>query len=210
MKAYQILIKMSTRVGWDNLLKYRSQVFVMEEEYRVHRALMEEKAKRQVLYTEPESDDASSVMNEDASSSESESDSIKSETKAPSINSHESTKKIDDTLIDKAKEGVSSTKANTTKTSSKKNENHRLTNQTQVEDVDKSDAVDVSTMQKVNLNSNSPAPRFQIDNISQSSVEASPIKMLRGLSIDELMRQMNTESDVEEPQKSTKKPPVTQ
>lgn len=34
-----------TKVGWDELLKFRSTVFVMEEEYRIHRALAEEGTK---------------------------------------------------------------------------------------------------------------------------------------------------------------------
>lgn len=36
-KAYMILTEMSKRIGWDQLLKIRSQVFVMEEEYRSER-----------------------------------------------------------------------------------------------------------------------------------------------------------------------------
>ncbi|RKO83501.1 Chs5p-Arf1p-binding proteins-domain-containing protein [Blyttiomyces helicus] len=42
-KAYALLIRIVSRVGWDELLKYRSNVFVMEEEYRIHRALVEDK-----------------------------------------------------------------------------------------------------------------------------------------------------------------------
>ena len=37
-KAYVLLAKLVSLVGWDELLKCRSQVFVMEEEYRAHRA----------------------------------------------------------------------------------------------------------------------------------------------------------------------------
>lgn len=33
-RAYNILAKLVHKVGWDDLLKYRSEVFVMEEEYR--------------------------------------------------------------------------------------------------------------------------------------------------------------------------------
>ncbi|KAJ3077731.1 hypothetical protein HK102_005007, partial [Quaeritorhiza haematococci] len=42
LKAYKLLIRIVTKVGWDELLRYRSTVFVMEEEYRIHRALVEE------------------------------------------------------------------------------------------------------------------------------------------------------------------------
>lgn len=36
-RAYHLLSKLVTQVGWDDLLKYRSHVFVMEEEYRTQR-----------------------------------------------------------------------------------------------------------------------------------------------------------------------------
>ncbi|GAA5851142.1 hypothetical protein JCM9279_000336 [Rhodotorula babjevae] len=38
-KAYVLLAKLVSVIGWDELLKCRSQVFVMEEEYRMHRAV---------------------------------------------------------------------------------------------------------------------------------------------------------------------------
>lgn len=37
LKAYNILTKIAASIGWDQLLKIRSEVFVMEEEYRVER-----------------------------------------------------------------------------------------------------------------------------------------------------------------------------
>lgn len=37
LKAYNILTKIAKSIGWDQLLKIRSEVFVMEEEYRVER-----------------------------------------------------------------------------------------------------------------------------------------------------------------------------
>jgi Chs5-Arf1p-binding protein BUD7/BCH1 len=36
-KAYMLLTEITTKIGWDQLLKIRSQVFVMEEEYRNER-----------------------------------------------------------------------------------------------------------------------------------------------------------------------------
>lgn len=36
-KAYDLLTRLVTQVGWDDLLKTRSSVFVMEEEYRKHK-----------------------------------------------------------------------------------------------------------------------------------------------------------------------------
>ncbi|KAJ3108962.1 hypothetical protein HDU97_009695 [Phlyctochytrium planicorne] len=44
-KAYSLLIRIVSKVGWDELLRFRSNVFVMEEEYRIHRAIVEEKSK---------------------------------------------------------------------------------------------------------------------------------------------------------------------
>jgi len=35
-KAYNILIRILNNVGWDNLLQYRSKVFIMEEEYKLN------------------------------------------------------------------------------------------------------------------------------------------------------------------------------
>ncbi|KAI9341620.1 Chs5p-Arf1p-binding proteins-domain-containing protein [Pilaira anomala] len=37
-KAYSLLTRLTNALGWDELLLCRSQVFVMEEEYRVHKA----------------------------------------------------------------------------------------------------------------------------------------------------------------------------
>ncbi|KAJ3063555.1 hypothetical protein HDU98_000672 [Podochytrium sp. JEL0797] len=45
--AYHLLIGIVGKTGWDELLKYRSRVFVMEEEYRIHRALAEEEKKEE-------------------------------------------------------------------------------------------------------------------------------------------------------------------
>ncbi|CDS05768.1 hypothetical protein LRAMOSA08296 [Lichtheimia ramosa] len=49
-KAYSLLTKLAARIGWDDLLKCRSGVFVMEEEYRVLKA-KEEERKTSVSHT---------------------------------------------------------------------------------------------------------------------------------------------------------------
>jgi len=36
-KAYHLLTLLASKIGWDELLKTRSEVFVMEEEYRLHK-----------------------------------------------------------------------------------------------------------------------------------------------------------------------------
>ena len=43
LKAYNLLTKVAAAIGWDQLLKIRSDVFVMEEEYRVERQNMTSK-----------------------------------------------------------------------------------------------------------------------------------------------------------------------
>lgn len=40
LKAYMLLTEMTKKIGWDQLLKIRSQVFVMEEEYRTERQVV--------------------------------------------------------------------------------------------------------------------------------------------------------------------------
>ncbi|KAI8393462.1 Chs5p-Arf1p-binding proteins-domain-containing protein [Radiomyces spectabilis] len=42
-KAYALLTRLAAKIGWDDLLRCRSQVFVMEEEYRMQKAKEEEK-----------------------------------------------------------------------------------------------------------------------------------------------------------------------
>lgn len=44
LKGYYLLTDICRKVGWDALLKYRARVFVMEDEYRIHRAMAEEEA----------------------------------------------------------------------------------------------------------------------------------------------------------------------
>ena len=42
-KAYALLTLLVAKIGWDELLKCRSSVFVMEEEYRKQKAAEEER-----------------------------------------------------------------------------------------------------------------------------------------------------------------------
>lgn len=43
-KAYSLLSLLCLKLGWEELLNIRSKVFVMEDEYRIHRAMAEEEA----------------------------------------------------------------------------------------------------------------------------------------------------------------------
>ncbi|KAI9313962.1 Chs5p-Arf1p-binding proteins-domain-containing protein [Dichotomocladium elegans] len=49
-KAYSLLTKLAAKIGWDDLLKCRSSVFVMEEEYRELKA-KEEERKTSISYS---------------------------------------------------------------------------------------------------------------------------------------------------------------
>ncbi|KAJ3388902.1 hypothetical protein HDU84_009316 [Entophlyctis sp. JEL0112] len=48
-RAYALLIRIVRVTGWDELLKFRSRVFVMEEEYRIHRAIAEQEKKERAI-----------------------------------------------------------------------------------------------------------------------------------------------------------------
>ncbi|KAL2002420.1 hypothetical protein VTN02DRAFT_6798 [Thermoascus thermophilus] len=62
LKAYNLLTKIAASIGWDQLLKVRSEVFVMEEEYRIE---------RQNTTTKPGSENTSTVaIHQSASSRE--------------------------------------------------------------------------------------------------------------------------------------------
>jgi len=58
-KAYALLTRLVSQIGWDELLKIRSQVFVMEEEYRMQKAAATVKPE--------ESDAGRAVIHEDGS-----------------------------------------------------------------------------------------------------------------------------------------------
>ena len=56
-EAYRLLTKLVSVIGWDELLKARSQVFVMEEEYRMQKS----EPPNSALEVEEEADEAASV-----------------------------------------------------------------------------------------------------------------------------------------------------
>ncbi|TPX48802.1 hypothetical protein SeMB42_g02457 [Synchytrium endobioticum] len=64
LKAYQLLIRIVSKVGWDELLRFRSVVFVMEEEYRIHRALMEEREKSAIAQVRQNAQEADRLKSE--------------------------------------------------------------------------------------------------------------------------------------------------
>ncbi|KKK24961.1 hypothetical protein ARAM_003300 [Aspergillus rambellii] len=51
LKAYNLLTKIAAAIGWDQLLKVRSEVFVMEEEYRTER---QQSTSKHSIHTIPE------------------------------------------------------------------------------------------------------------------------------------------------------------
>ncbi|KAF9527483.1 chaps family protein [Crepidotus variabilis] len=68
-RAYALLTRLVSQIGWDELLKTRSTVFVMEEEYRMQKAHTDMqhvmKSSGNVAATGPESDVGSAVIHED-------------------------------------------------------------------------------------------------------------------------------------------------
>lgn len=71
-KAYSILTEMTKKIGWDQLLRIRSQVFVMEEEYRTERQPSEKRnASIDVIRGTPEpTTNGSSSTNGDSEAAE--------------------------------------------------------------------------------------------------------------------------------------------
>ncbi|KAJ5130463.1 Tetratricopeptide-like helical [Penicillium bovifimosum] len=76
LKAYNLLTKIAAAIGWDQLLKARSEVFVMEEEYRVERQHVPKPAHPSGTETNGNSsdtgDDSGSVAGPDSTESSSE------------------------------------------------------------------------------------------------------------------------------------------
>ncbi|PPQ72495.1 LOW QUALITY PROTEIN: hypothetical protein CVT26_003585 [Gymnopilus dilepis] len=66
-RAYGILTRLVSQIGWDELLKTRSQVFVMEEEYRMQKAQgeMHQVLSKQKPVPARESDVGNAVIHED-------------------------------------------------------------------------------------------------------------------------------------------------
>ncbi len=62
-RVYILLAKICAKAGWENLLTIRSKVFIMEDEYRIHRAMAEEEAQATAgQFEEVETDEPISEM----------------------------------------------------------------------------------------------------------------------------------------------------
>jgi len=70
LKAYNLLTKIAAAIGWDQLLKVRSEVFVMEEEYRVERQHVPKPAQSLDAETNGEAAGNVEVENDDSGSVE--------------------------------------------------------------------------------------------------------------------------------------------
>jgi Chs5-Arf1p-binding protein BUD7/BCH1 len=100
--AYSILTEMTAKIGWDQLLKIRSNVFVMEEEYRSEK-LVEEPKKRNastdVLRGTPDPPtNGSDAHEDDADMNKVENGSIAGETMVEKINGDEHTATADESV----------------------------------------------------------------------------------------------------------------
>ncbi|PWY92045.1 chaps-domain-containing protein [Aspergillus heteromorphus CBS 117.55] len=78
LKAYNLLTKIAAAIGWDQLLKIRSEVFVMEEEYRVERQHSVSKP-RTSTSTEPNGNGEEHGTDEDSASHEAATNGAKEE-----------------------------------------------------------------------------------------------------------------------------------
>jgi hypothetical protein len=62
-KAYSLLSFMCLKMGWEELLNLRSKVFVMEDEYRIHRAMADEESQANAgKFEEDEIEEAQNEM----------------------------------------------------------------------------------------------------------------------------------------------------
>jgi len=168
LKAYALLIQIVSKVGWDELLRYRSNAFVMEEEYRVQRAVAEEREKNRVqevrMNADSGKDEEENVDNQvdewDAGDEGGES--------AEEQVSQEKDEKKDVASIDAAKE-----------------------------EKDKDESANKSTGQTVKLeevNLDGPSIREDHENSGGNIVNGGP---KAGVSIDELLRKANNGESTE-------------
>jgi hypothetical protein len=64
-RAYALLTRLVSQIGWDELLKSRSSVFVMEEEYRMQKAQGDIQQVTNGNYTDQDGDVGNAVIHED-------------------------------------------------------------------------------------------------------------------------------------------------
>jgi hypothetical protein len=64
-RAYALLTRLVSQIGWDELLKSRSSVFVMEEEYRMQKAHGDIQKVTNGTYTDQDGDVGNVVIHED-------------------------------------------------------------------------------------------------------------------------------------------------
>ncbi|KAK2738385.1 hypothetical protein FQN57_007062 [Myotisia sp. PD_48] len=98
LKAYNLLTKIASSIGWDQLLKIRSEVFVMEEEYRVE--------KESTGLSKGSTKNASTVALHDESENKSETASTHENGEQPEQNGNTKEPKVEET------EAIESVEAN--------------------------------------------------------------------------------------------------
>lgn len=97
-KAYSLLTRLASKIGWDDLLKCRSQVFVMEEEYRLQKA-KEDVQKSSTSVNEIPEETPSTDDKEDEKNEETE-DENSNANKEENANENEGTENAENELAD--------------------------------------------------------------------------------------------------------------
>lgn len=103
-KAYALLTRLASKIGWDDLLKCRSYVFVMEEEYRMQKAKEDTQKssssvnelekeviteKEDIKEEEPASEDASVISEQDKPETDENTDELADQMDSVDLNAEE-------------------------------------------------------------------------------------------------------------------------
>lgn len=100
-KAYALLTRLASKIGWDDLLKCRSQVFVMEEEYRMQKAKEDTQKSSTSINEQEQHNEAEPTASPPARSQENaEQEEQKAETSAANESEKEDSKSEEETKED--------------------------------------------------------------------------------------------------------------
>ncbi|CAO3630438.1 unnamed protein product [Cunninghamella blakesleeana] len=136
-KAYSLLTRLASRIGWDDLLKCRSGVFVMEEEYRMQKA-KEEERKTSISLSRSESQhqelDHSQIHNEATIKEEEEEVEETEKEKEETEKTEEETKKDDEETLNEKMETINLDENEKENEETKNEENKNVADAPKMED----------------------------------------------------------------------------
>ncbi|KAI8137481.1 Chs5p-Arf1p-binding proteins-domain-containing protein [Fennellomyces sp. T-0311] len=99
-RAYSLLTRLAAKIGWDDLLKCRSGVFVMEEEYRILKAKEEERKTSVSHSSKPKDSSSPSVTSTQPSTVDQEETEKSDELKEENEETDEVTEKMENVDLD--------------------------------------------------------------------------------------------------------------